>query len=310
MSAAQRGASPARTTLPPRAVIVHRRTELTELLDRHGTRGQAAFFLQTRGRRLADVEARHTQITAAIGTVSSAVPGEWRRSTVERSELPRFSFDPGDVVVVVGQDGLVANAAKYLNGQPVIGINPEPGRNPGVLVRHSPATAGALLAAAARPSGPETDALSMVQADADDRQQLLALNEVYVGHASHQTARYGLLPPTGLAEQQASSGVIVGTGTGATGWCRSAWLERHSRLALPSPTDRRLTWFVREAWPSPATGTACTEGELLPRQSLTLSVSSDQLVLFGDGMESDAIGLCAGQSVTISLASRTLCLVR
>jgi hypothetical protein len=291
-------------------VIVHRRTELTELLDRHGTRGQAAFFLQTRGRRLEDIEARHRAVTAAMASVSSAVPGEWRRSSIERAELPRFSFDPGDVVVVVGQDGLVANVAQYLNGQPVIGINPEPDLNPGVLVRHSPATAGALIAAVTGLSGAEADALSMVQADTDDGQQLLALNEIYLGHASHQTARYGLIPPAGSVEQQASSGVIVGTGTGATGWCRSAWLERHSTIALPSPADRRLTWFVREAWPSPATGTACTEGELLPGESLVLTVSSDQLVLFGDGMESDAIGLSAGQSVTIGLARRTLRLVR
>lgn len=34
----------------PRIVIVHRRTELQELLDRHSTRGQAEFFLRTRGR--------------------------------------------------------------------------------------------------------------------------------------------------------------------------------------------------------------------------------------------------------------------
>jgi NAD kinase len=299
-----------RSTLPPRAVLVHRRTELTELLQRHGTRGQAEFFLQTRGRRLEDVEARHRRVMAAIAAVAAAVPGHWRRGQVERAELSRFIFEPGDVVVVVGQDGLVANVAKYLDGQPVVGINPEPDRNPGVLVRHPPARAGALLATAAGPAAPAADALSMVQAKADDEQRLLALNEIFIGHASHQTARYSLTPPGGAAEQQASSGVIISTGTGATGWCRSAWLERHSQLALPSPADRHLTWFVREAWPSPATGTKCTEGELADGQSLTLTVISDQLVLFGDGVESDSIGLSAGQSVAISLASRTLSLVR
>jgi hypothetical protein len=311
MSVAQADvALPRRTTLPPRAVLVHRRTELTELVDRHGTRGQAEFFLQARGLRLEDIQYRHRQVTAAIAAVSAAIPGEWHRGAVERAELPRFSFEPRDVIVVVGQDGLVANVAKYLDQQPVIGINPEPDRNPGVLVRHSPARARALFAVAARLALTDIDALSMVQADTDDAQQLLALNELFVGHPSHQTARYGLLLPTGSAEQQASSGVIIGTGTGATGWCRSAWLERHSQLALPSPADRRLTWFVREAWPSPMTGTACTEGELLPGQLLTLSVSSDRLVLFGDGMESDAIGLSAGQSVSVGLASRALCLLR
>lgn len=311
MSAAQSGGTlTRRPTLPPRAVLVHRRTELTELLNRHGTRGQAEFFLQARGRRLEDVEARHCQVKAAIAAVSATLPGEWRRGAVERADLPRFSFEPRDVVVVVGQDGLVANVAKYLDRQLVIGINPEPERNLGVLVRHSPARAAALLAAAAEPASLDIDTLAMVEANTDDGQRLLALNEVFIGHPSHQTARYGLLLPTGSAEQQASSGVIVGTGTGATGWCRSVWLERHSQLALPLPSDRRLTWFVREAWPSPLTGTACTEGELLSGQSLTLSVSSDSLVLFGDGMESDAIGLSAGQRVNISLASRTLSLLR
>jgi NAD kinase len=305
-------------TLPPRAVVVHRRTELQELLDRHGTRGQAAFFLSTRGRRIEEVEARHQATVAAITEVTAAIPAEWRRGMVERADLPRFRFDPGDIAVVVGQDGLVANLAKYLDGQPVIGINPDTARNPGVLVPHPPQAATVLLpvAAIAEPGGPGAGSgghiqeLSMVQAIADDGQHLRALNEIYVGHASHQTARYTLTLLAEMTEQQASSGLIVATGTGATGWCRSAWLERGSRLALPAPADRRLAWFVREAWPSPATGTTLTEGDLLASQSLLVNVESDQLVLFGDGMEADAIRLAWGQSVSIRLAGETLRLVR
>jgi hypothetical protein len=299
----------ARATLPPRAVLVRRRTELAALLDRHGTRGQAAFFLSSRGRRIDDVEERHSQVIAAIAAVSAAIPDQWRRATIERAELARFIFEPGDVIVVVGQDGLVANVAKYLDGQPVIGINPEPDRNPGVLVRHAPAAAAALLAVAAQPDV-GADRLCMVRADTDDGQHLLALNEIYLGHASHQTARYALTPPAMKAEAQASSGVIVSTGTGATGWGRSAWLERHSQLALPAPVDRRLTWFVREAWPSPATGTDCTEGELVAGQALALTVASDELVLFGDGVEADSIRLTWGQAVHVRLADQTLTLLR
>lgn len=40
-------------------------------------------------------------------------------------------------------------------------------------------------------------------------------------------------------------------------------------------------WFVREAWPSPATGATCTEGDLTAGQTLSLTAESDQLVLFG-----------------------------
>jgi NAD kinase len=307
-------------TLPPRAVLVHRRTELQELVERHSTRGQAAFYLRTRGRRIEDLEVRHEAVEAAIGAVTSVIPADWRRGTVERADLPRFQFAPGDIIVAVGQDGLVANIAKYLDGQLVIGIDPEPARNPGVLVSHSPRAAADLLSAAAdavvgaaagrRDAGHRIDRLTMVAASTDDGQQITALNEIYLGQPTHQTARYSIRLPDGETEAQASSGLIVATGTGATGWCRSAWLKRKSSLVLPAPAQRRLSWFVREAWPSPATGTALTEGSLAGGQALTVSAESDRLVLFGDGVEADAVPLTWGQTATVRLADRSLNLLR
>ena len=148
----------------------------------------------------------------------------------------------------------------------------------------------------------------MVRAVLDDGQQLLALNEIYLGHPSHQTARYDLRTPEATGESQASSGVIVSTGTGATGWCRSVARERNSPLSLPRPEEPRLVWFVREAWPSPATGTTLTEGELAG-SDLVLTVKSDRLVAFGDGIEGDALTLTWGQDIRIGLADTVLRLV-
>jgi len=296
-------------TLTPRAVLVYRRTELDELLGRHGTRQQAAFFLASRGRDLDEVEGRHRAQHGAIAAVTTAIPLEWRRGQLERADLSRFVFGPEDVIVAVGQDGLVANVAKYLHGQPVVGINPEPDRNPGVLVRHSPDRAGALLQAAMSPDvGRRVQARVMVEASTDDGQSLLALNEIFVGHRSHQSARYLLELPEVGSERQSSSGVLIGTGTGATGWCRSAWLERNSTLTLPQPTDPALCWFVREAWPSPATGTGRTEGLLQPDQELVI-VAQSELVVFGDGIENDTLSLTWGQRATVRLAHRRLHLV-
>ncbi len=296
-------------TLSPRAVIVHRRTELDELLARHGTRGAAQFFLRSRGRDIADVQTRHDAVQAALAAVSAATPADWRRGIVERTDLDRFLFEPDDIIVAVGQDGLVANVAKYLDRQRVIGVNPEPGINPGVLVPVAICEFGATLLRVTHGDA-EVEQRTMVEAASDDGQTLTALNEVFAGHPTHQSARYRLTTVDGLTERQSSSGLIISTGTGATGWCRSIWLERRSELLLPSPWERRLAWFVREAWPSPATGTEYTEGTLAPGEELVITAETDGLVVFGDGIETDRLTLAWGQSLTVRLPRRTLQLVR
>ena len=290
-----------------RVVVVHRATEYDELVARHATRGQAAYFLETRGQDLRAVEERHRVVQETLASVSRQIPLDWRRGLVERADLSSYLFTPDDIVVVVGQDGLVANVSKYLDGQPVIGVDPGAGLNAGVLSRHTAREVTGLLSAVAHePAAGESR--TMVELDVDDGQSLMALNEIYVGHSSHQTARY-TLSVAGRSEPQASSGVVVGTGTGATGWCRSLRLERHSDLVLPGPQDRALAWFVREAWPSPWSGTGLTEGALVVGEELRLHVESDRLVAFGDGIENDRLEVTRGQALRLGVAARTLSLV-
>ncbi|HMT31894.1 MAG TPA: hypothetical protein PKA99_04620 [Dermatophilaceae bacterium] len=288
----------------PRAVVVTRATEYAELLARHGTRGQAAFFLQTRGRALDEVAARHTATEAACREVERAIPADWRRAQVEREELARFVFGPDDVVVVLGQDGLVANVAKYLDGQPVIGLDPTPGANAGVLVPHPAAAAGDLLRAVVGGRGRLVER-TMVAATADDGQTLVALNEVFVGQPGPQSARYRLAVG-GVAERQSSSGLIVGTGTGATGWCASLARVQAPGMRLPSPADPGLAWFVREPWPSPTTGADLVAGLLSGEERLDVRVESDSLVVFGDGIEADRLTLTWGQELSVCRAPRVL----
>jgi NAD kinase len=306
-------------TLAPRAVVVHRHSELDLLLERHGTRGQAEFFLRSRGRDLAVAQARHDALHETLRQVDAAIPGGWRRAGVERVDLPRLRFDPEDVVLAVGQDGLVANVAKYVADQPVIGIDPEPGVNPGVLVRHSAAALPKLLAAVAAETA-AGERRCMVEAVLDDGQALRALNELYVGDAGHQSARYRLLPPAavgvaggddadrGTGERQSSSGVLIGTGTGATGWCASLARDRTGGPKLPGPLDEQLAWFVREAWPSPSTFTRQTQGLLAAGQILRL-VAEGELVVFGDGLESDRLLVGWGQQVSLRIAAQRLTLI-
>ena len=150
----------------------------------------------------------------------------------------------------------------------------------------------------------------MVEAVLDDGQRLLALNEVFVGHQSHQSARY-TIGYGGQTERQSSSGLIVSTGTGATGWGRSVSLERKSTLAMPAPAEAALAFFVREAWPSVTSGATVTEGRL--EAATALDVTSEMNaggVIFGDGIETDRLEFSWGRHLAVRVASERLRLVR
>jgi hypothetical protein len=299
-------------TVAPRALIVTRPTEYDELLGRHGSRQQAAFFLKQRGLDdsgggLDELDRRHAAQAQAVQAVSAAIPVDWRRASLTRADLDRFVFGPEDVIIAVGQDGLVANVAKYLDGQRVVGVNPDPTRNPGVLVRNAASSVAGVLKAVATNSA-TLERRAMVQIDIDDGQQLVALNEIFVGDGGHQSARWQIAA-SDQTEHQSSSGLLVGTGTGATGWCASVHRERSATEELPPPLSTDLAWFVREAWPSPWTGTSLTAGRLSAADQLVVRCESDHLVAFGDGIEDDHLNLAWGQTATIHLATKTLVLV-
>jgi NAD kinase len=295
------------SALAPRAVFVIRESDYEALVARHATRGQARFFLEMRGQKLEELEARHRRFLDALKTARAAVPATWRQALVQRPDLDRFLFADGDIVVAVGQDGLIANTAKYVRGQPVIGVNPMPDLYDGVLARFAPADVKrALPALAAKEMALERR--TMVEAGLDSGETLTALNELFVGHGSHQSARY-LLKADGREERQSSSGLIVASGTGATGWARSIMEATGARIAI-SPEERALAYFVREPFPSRATGTLLRSGKLADGALAVRSEMNTGGVIFADGMERDFLPFDWGKIATLKVSGRVLNLAK
>lgn len=294
------------STVSPRAVFVTRESDYELLLARHATRGQAAFFLQSRGQTIDVLEDRDRRLHGVLQAARIAVPADWRQAALKRADLDRFIFGPEDVIVVVGQDGLVANVAKYLDGQPVLGVNPAPDLYDGVLVRVPAARLNPLLHATRAGVAP-AERRTMVEARLDTGERLLALNEVFVGHHSHQSARYRIAADD-VAEDHSSSGLIVSSGTGATGWARSIMEATHEQLAL-DPQERAIAFFVREPFPSVATGTALRAGKLAGTPLAVTSRMNEGGVIFADGIEQDFLAFDWGQGVRIGPAKQTLNLV-
>ncbi|QIJ76581.1 hypothetical protein GU700_19590 [Methylobacterium sp. NI91] len=299
--------------LTPRAVFVTRETDYELLIARHATRGQARFFLESRGQGLAAVEARHERFHAVLARARAAVPVEWRQALVRRADLDRFLFGPDDVVVAVGQDGLIANVAKYLGAQPVIGVNPAPDLYDGVLVRN-PVERLARLLPASVAGDVAVERRTMVEAVIDGTERLFALNEIFVGHRSHQSARYRIeVGQEGMeareeGEEHSSSGLIVASGTGATGWARSIREATGLDLSL-APGERAVGYWVREPFPSVATATRLRAGKITDTPLHVTSRMNEGGVVFADGIEQDFLGFGWGRQVRIAPADRALHLV-
>lgn len=294
--------------MTPRVVVLSRPTEWDDLLAAQGTPGQAGFFLKQRGQDLAAVTRAHERQHAALAAVDAAIPLKWRRCRITRADLTRFLFEPDDLVIAVGQDGLVVNAARYLDGQPLIGVNPDPARYDGVLVRHDAGAVAGLLSTAAAGRA-RLERRTMVEARLSDGQRLRALNEIFVGHTSHQSARYTLRWGE-RAERQSSSGLIVSTGTGLTGWARSILGQRGGAAPTLAADAPQLLFLVREAFPSVATGTSLVHGDLHRGQALTIaSEMNTGGVVFGDGIEDDRLSLPWGELVHIGVADTAFSLV-
>ena len=298
-----------------RLVVVTRLTPLEQLIHRCGTRGQALFFLSSRGQSIDWFERLHERLQEGVRISLAAVPPDLPYVRVERADLDRFLFSPDDLVMVVGQDGLVANLAKYLRGQWCFGVNPDPENYDGVLCAHPPQQVQALIKFCfSTPAPTQAAAFSvqertLAQAVRDDGQVLYALNEVFVGHQAHQSARYRLNVDE-REERQSSSGLIVSTGTGSTGWTRSITAQRAITEAMPGFAEEKLAWFVREPWPSVATGTELNFGFLqAPKELHVVSEMGEGGVLFADGVESDYLEFGSGQSVRIGLAPHRLMLL-
>jgi len=308
-----------------RIVLVTKRTPYEDLLSEFGTHGQASFVLQSRGESIESYKLQHDAYHAAVQQVESDLPSDIAHTFVERSALPHALFRADDLVIAIGPDGLFANLAKYLSGQPVVGVNPLPKLINGVLMQHAPGETGLVIENLVTLSNQidlKTCCQEVVLAEAktDDGGRLLAVNDFLVGRLDHVSARYRINSLTAQQqEKQSSSGVLVSTGLGSSGWLRSlrtAVQSASTRSDLrqfpadPAWDEERLVFAVREPFVSQSTQADLVYGTVLPNASLEIvSEMPTGGVVFSDGVPEDALRLPAGTKLTIGIASEKAYLI-
>lgn len=299
-----------------RIVLVVRHTRLEDLIVRFNTVEQARFYIEHLGADFSDYEREHKTYQEAIRTAEATLGRFGRVQRLNRTLLPNFMFAPDAMIVVLGQDGLVANTLKYLDGQPVIGVNPDPARWDGVLLPFQVPDLAKILPEV-QAGGRQLKQITMAKAALNDGQELLAVNDLFIGAKSHVSARYEIHLGE-QAETHSSSGVIVSTGLGSTGWFRSLLTgaagisghnldEQHQSLrehGFAWDADH-LYFTVREPFPSRVTQTALVFGQVQPQVPLRIvSQMAGNGVIFSDGVEADFLEFNSGMTATIDVAGK------
>jgi NAD kinase len=315
-------------------VLVTRKTRLQGLIERFNTVAQAKFYLEHAGLDFTDYASEDETYRRAIDSLEGQLELGLTVQRLDRSLLSTYQFGPADVVIAAGQDGLVANTAKYIGAQPLIGVNPDPARFDGKLLPFSVSQARSVLTRTLEGKMPIAD-VTLARAQTSDGQMLLAFNDLFIGETSHQSAHYrlrlgGTAPqkakklgsntPAPASERQSSSGVIVSTGAGSTGWLSSVrtMAERVGAFFGGQPiaplsmnwNDPRLFFVVREPFVSKHSQASTVVGWVDHGHELHVESLMPQTgTIFSDGMEADRLVFTSGMTVRIGPAPRPARLV-
>ena len=299
-------------------VIVTRKTRLQQLIERFNTRSQAKFYIEHAGGDFGDYEREDDAYSRALQVLRFDLEFGFPQQVVDRSLVPTFEFRKEDLVVTLGQDGLVANTAKYVGCQPIVAVNPEPGRFDGVLLPFQETQARAAVERVINGKAAIRE-MTLGEVNLNDGQRLLAFNDFFVGTRSHISAQYRITNKTG-SEIQSSSGVLVSTGAGSTGWVSSVfnmaagvakfcggYTGQAVRLQWE---DQRLLYVVREPFLSRHSQAGIVAGLLGPGEELIVeSLMPSAGVIFSDGVESDFLDFNSGVFARIHAASQKAHLV-
>ena len=299
------------------AIIVKNKTRLEFLIERFNTKAQAKFYIERLGGNFQDYELEHETFHASLSTLQTQLSKVIKYKIVDRSFVPSFIFSEKNVIVVIGQDGLVANTAKYSRGIPIVAVNPDKQRYDGVLLPFD--TVDFVVGVETVITNQfQSRIMRFAEAKLNDGQRLLAFNDLFIGASSHVSARYKISYGTNT-EEQSSSGLIVSTPAGSTGWLSSIFnmaygitgmFEKNLKPKRPKIKDDELLFAVREPFQSIRTQTGITSGIIKKQHLLTIeSLMPTSGVIFSDGIEADFLKFNSGSIATIGVSNETANLV-
>ena len=212
--------------------------------------------------------------------------------------------------------------AKYANNIPIIGVNPDVSRYDGVLLPYNTENFMDAVDNVLR-SSYDHKLVSMAETKLNDGQRLLAFNDFFIGTSSHVSARY-TISFGDISEFHSSSGIVVSTPAGSTGWLSSMinmanGINSSFGLQMQNPQiqqqfmdweEEKLVFIVREPFASKHSYANLVAGRFATDENLQIeSQMPENGLIFSDGIEADFIAFNSGTIATIGVAKEKAKLV-
>jgi NAD kinase len=297
-------------------ILVKRKTRLEDLITRYNTIAQAKFYIEHLGSDFSDYIHEDEVYKMAVSEAYSQLEDLGRVQILDRVYVPNYIFGDNDIVVVVGQDGLVANTLKYLTNQMLIGVNPDPARWDGILLPFKAADLKLVVQDVFKMRR-KVKEVTMAKAVLNDGQAIYAVNDLFIGQRTHVSSRYHIISGS-RQEYQSSSGVIISTGLGSTGWLKSILtgaaniVNEISDMKINMQKDRKFEWnmdylyfSVREPFTSKTSKSDIVFGKITNGCPLRIqSQMPENGVIFSDGIENDYLQFNSGIEAVISVAEK------
>lgn len=298
-------------------ILIVRETRLDDLIFRYNTLDQARFYVEHLGADFSDYLEEDQKYKSSIKTAETTLGKFGHLHVLQRKYLPNYIFGNDDVVIVLGQDGLLANTLKYLQEQPVIGVNPDPDRWGGELLPFTVYEMEKVLPEVLADKRQAAE-ITIAKAELENGQSMYAVNDLFIGARTHVSAKYRI-SIHGKTEHQSSSGVVVSTGLGSTGWLKSIIAGaagiagavygqsfNHVNENKFPWNAKRLYFSVREPFPGKKTSADLVYGQITPSRPLVLlSQMAGNGLIFSDGIENDFVEFNSGMTATISVAEKS-----
>ncbi len=298
-----------------RVVIITRKSRLEELLYRFNTISQSKFYIEHLGGDFSDYEDEHKQYQSVVLEAVKILSSIGKVHRVDRAFLPNYIFGKDDIVVAIGQDGLVANTIKYLDKQKLIGVNPDSSRWDGVLLPYNIDNLSYIVEDAINKTC-HIQHVTLAKATLNTGEEIYGVNDIFIGPKTHQSLRYSISIGDRY-ENQSSSGIIISTGLGSTGWFTSLMVGANMIASQSREDDYSFEWdsqflyfTVREPFPSQYSQTNILFDKITNETPLIItSLMPENGVIFSDGIEKDFISFNSGTTATITIANKQGCLV-